>query len=398
MPTIQKNELRRRVELDGLKKTTRHLTAALRAGHLKPVDFRIRDLAESCVVDDKGKPVGKSWVEQLGPNKSGGVLLVEASAGVSLSGFNNITGQILYTRVMEGYQSDDFIWPSLVEEYQTDFSGEKIPGVTGITENVGEVAENMPYPEVGFGDDYVETPATTKRGFILSITKETIFFDRTNLVLRQAGSIGNVLGLKKDKLILDMVLGLTNTYKWRGTTYNTYQAATPWINLKSGIDSSVTTFDWTHVDQIEQMFVDMLDPNTGEPIIINPKQILAMPARKHTFRQILSATRVETRTQSGAVIRDGVNTLDNYELMTTRQGYRRLLASGVSAANAKNTWLMGEFKKAFGWQYNWPLTVVQAPNNHEAEFKQDIQFRWKASERGSPVTFDPRYVVKVYNA
>lgn len=398
MPTISKNELRRRVELDGLTKTRKHLINALKRKHLKPTDFRIRDLAESLVTDDKGKPVGKAWVEQLGPQKSGGVLLVEASAGVSLSGFNNITGQILYTRVMEGYQQDEFIWPQLVEEYQTDFNGEKIPGVTGITENVSEVAENMPYPEVGFGDDYIETPVTTKRGFILSITKETIFFDRTNLVLRQAGTIGNVMGLKKEKMILDLVLGVTNSYKWRGTSYNTYQAATPWINLQSGIDSGATTFDWTAIDTIEQLFVDMLDPNTGEPIIINPKNILAMPARKHTFRRVLNATLLRHSTNTAAIQTESGNVLDSYNLMTSRMAYRRLIASGVSAANAKNTWLMGEFKKAFGWQYNWPLQVVQAPNNHEAEFKQDIQFRWKASERGSGVVFDPRYVVKVYNA
>ena len=31
---------------------------------------------------------------------------------------------------------------------------------------------------------------------------------------------------------------------------------------------------------------------------------------------------------------------------------------------------------------NWPITVVQAPVNSEAEFIQDIVVRFKASERG----------------
>ena len=39
---------------------------------------------------------------------------------------------------------------------------------------------------LGFGEDYIETPSTTKRGFIVPVTKEAIFFDRTHLVLSRA--------------------------------------------------------------------------------------------------------------------------------------------------------------------------------------------------------------------
>ena len=45
----------------------------------------------------------------------------------------------------------------------------------------------MPYPHLGFGEDYIETPSTTKRGFIVPVTKEAIFFDRTHLVLQPGG-------------------------------------------------------------------------------------------------------------------------------------------------------------------------------------------------------------------
>ena len=39
---------------------------------------------------------------------------------------------------------------------------------------------------------------------------------------------------------------------------------------------------------------------------------------------------------------------------------------------------------AFAYMENWPITVVQAPANSEAEFNQDIVARFKASERGIP--------------
>lgn len=392
---VSRKELMRRVELEGVGRTVQHLRGALRKGHLKPNNFRIKDLAEALIVSRDGKPVGREWTDRLAPSKRGGVMLAEAAIGVSSTGFSNITGQILYTRLMESYQDEAFIGSQLVEEYQTDFNGEKIPGISGIVEDVQEVKENMPFPEVGFGDDYIETPRTTKRGFILSITKETIFFDRTNLVLQQAGTIGTVLARKKEKLILDMVLGFTNNFKWRGTTYNTFQAATPWINTLSGQD--LANLDWTYLDLAEQLFTDMLEPNTNEPIEVTPTTILAMPAKLHHFRQTLGAVEIETETDSNNRVRRGPNTLTQYNVLSSRLAYRRMLANGVSAANAKNTWFFGDPKKAFAWQYNWPITVVQAPNNHEAEFKQDIQFRWKASERGSAVVKNPRYWAKIYN-
>jgi len=41
---------------------------------------------------------------------------------------------------------------------------------------------------------------------------------------------------------------------------------------------------------------------------------------------------------------------------------------------------------------NWPITVVQAPTNSEAEFTQDIVVRFKASERGTPAIMEPRRI------
>ena len=58
------------------------------------------------------------------------------------------------------------------------------------------------------------------------------------------------------------MIGVTNNYKWRGMSHNTYQTSTPWINVKGGNE----LVDWTDVDGAEQLLADILDPNTGEPI------------------------------------------------------------------------------------------------------------------------------------
>ncbi len=82
----------------------------------------------------------------------------------------------------------------------------------------------------------------------------------------------------------------------------------------------------------------------------------------------------------------------SYQVDESRLMYRRLLAAGVSSP--EKVWLLGDFKKAFAYMENWPITVTQAPQNSEAEFTQDIVVRFKASERGAAAVLNPRFIVQ----
>ena len=112
----------------------------------------------------------------------------------------------------------------LVDTIPTRLDGERIPGIGRISDEVAEVRPGMPYPSLGFAEDYIDTPQTTKRGFIVPVTKEAIFFDRTHLILQRAAEVGEVLGLNKEKRLIDLLIGATNNYKWKGTAYNTYSS------------------------------------------------------------------------------------------------------------------------------------------------------------------------------
>ena len=148
----------------------------------------------------------------------------------------------------------------------------------------------MPYPSVGLSEDYIETPSTTKHGFIVPVTREAIFFDRTHLILQRAAEVGEFLGLNKEKRLLDLVLGTMNNYKWKGTAYNTYYGPAdngPWVNV---LDEELV--DWTDVDAAEQLFADILDPYTGEPVLIQPNTVLVMPAYRHAANRVFKATEI----------------------------------------------------------------------------------------------------------
>ncbi len=381
MAFVKARELRRRFELDGPEKSCQHLNEALREHHLRAEDFSLRDLAESFC--------GPQWVRSLDP-RSGGVEVLEAGGdGVDVTAFRNITGQIIYSKIMEGYQHEAFVASRLIDAVPTRFDGEKIPGVAKLGDAAEQVAPGMPYPTYGFGEDYIETPSTTKHGFIVPVTREAIFFDRTNLVLTRAAEVGEALGLNKEKRILDMVVGVTNPFKWKGVTYNTYQAATPWINSQS----SNELVDWTDVDAAEQLFAEMLDPNTSEPVLVSGMSVLVTPAYRHAAHRIFEAEEIRYTSGSSETIADNPLS-DEYQVEVSRLMFRRIVASGQSEADAKKWWFVGDFKKAFAYMENWPITVTQAPANSEAEFTHDIVVRYKASERGAPAVLNPRFVIK----
>ena len=384
MPTIKYRELRRRYELDGARQTVEHLSEALAEGHLRPEDFSLRDLAEGLIPD------GHQWVRMLDPRNAGSVGILEASEGIDVTAFLNVTGQVIYAKILDSYTQEAFAVSKLVDTVPTRLDGEKIPGAGAIGDEAAEVAPGMPYPHIGFGEDYIETPATTKRGLIVPVTKEAVFFDRTHLILSRAAEVGEVLGLSKEKRLIDLVIGKTNNYRWKDTAYDTYQSSSPWQNQIA--DNELV--DWTDVDAAEQLFADILDPNTNEPVLVQPNTVLVMPACRHAALRVFNAREINYTATDSATTTISANPLTRYSVVDSRLAYRRIIASGESAGDAKKWWFLGDFKKAFAYMENWPITVTQSPLGSEADFNQDILVRFKASERGAAAVINPRYVVK----
>lgn len=393
MPRVLMNykELSQLYRTHGARKSCQVITEGLELGRqgkpggLKSTDFSIRDLAEALVEN------GREWVANMDPRR--GVSVLEAGDAIDSTAFSNITGQLLINEILNAYESEAFLMSQLFRTVPTRLSGEKIPGIGGIGDKASEVKEGMPFPSVGLGEDYIETPATAKDGLIVPVTKEAIFFDRTGVLLDNCSKVGEALGIKKEKECLDLFIGATNNYKWKGTSYDTYQATTPWINLLAGAANDLV--DWTDIDSAEALFDDMLDPNTGEPVMIEAMSVIATTRRRHALNRVINATEIRYTASGAATETIAGNPIRNYATYTSRLLYRRLIAAGVSAANAATIWFLGDPSKAFAYMENWPITVVQAPTNSEAEFVQDIVMRYKASERGVAAVKDPRFMVKV---
>lgn len=399
MATIKYREIARRIQLEGLPETLEHFTGALKDRVLNYDDFSLRDLAEATVVTADGEPCGREYVASCNPRRGQNVLM-EAAGAVDSTAFATLTSQLIFNAVMKGYENPLFLADKLSRVIPSTLKREIIPGITGITEDMeDDVAEGMPFPAVGFGEDYVETPLTTKKGRTLNITKETLFHDQSKLIMGAAKAIGELLGRRKEKQWARVVAGIVNNYKWLGTSYNTYQTSAPWINVKASNGLNVAT-GWAQVDASEQLFNGRVDPWTAEPVTYVPNAILHSPARKHQFRQVFKATNFKASEATSSAHRgvDTPNSLDSYTLYDSRWLAAEIVASGVSASDAADWWFHGDFQEAFAWIENWPILTVQAPANSEAEFLQDIVMRFKTSMKGVYAVMQPRAVNKNYQA
>jgi len=165
------------------------LKGAIESKQISPHEFSIRGLFENFVeTRANGQRVGPELVNSFNPSRGGGrTLLEEAGNAISTANFSNITGQIMYSTLLDRYKDRSFIGDKLVTTVPTEFNGEKIPGINRIGDEAESIGEGKAYPTASFSESWIQTPQTTKRGMIVQVTLETVFFDRTGLVLENAG-------------------------------------------------------------------------------------------------------------------------------------------------------------------------------------------------------------------
>jgi len=384
MAGINYRELKKLYDSLGAKAFSDHLTEAMDPtktdAPLRPEDFSILEVARVCFGDEL---LSRARTDRT-------ISLKEEGAGVSYTTFTNITGRIVSSAVMAAYQKESNSLASLIGlESNVRIDDERMPGFTGLGDVAQPVAEGMPYPRMGYTEDYQDLPRGQKYGLIVPITKEAIFFDRTGQILREATKVGEVLFYRKEKEIAQVILGVTANYNWAGTAYRTYYpgaAGDPWDNIHANLLE-----DWTDIDNAERLFDRMTDPNTSQPIIIGGMTLLVMPAKFATAMRIL--TSAEVRHTTGAVITVSNNPLGGYALGPKSRLLRAEAVASNDFGDPDELWWLGDFKRAFSYRENWPVQVLQAPTNSQDEFDRDIVAQYKGTERGVCAVMNPRYIV-----
>lgn len=318
-------------------------------------------------------------LRDMDPNDRGTSRFMEALDAVNTSLFSATMGQIIYTTVHQGYEMPELIGMKLVTVQQTNFNGEKIPGVARVGDQVEIVNEGDPYPRALLNEYWIETPSTIKRGLTIDVTKEAVFFDRTNLILSRAKEVGEQIAINREKRILDVVLGISTVYRRNGAA----PVATYSSDNTTGSNALV---DWTSVDTVDTKFSAMTDPDTGDPIIVTPDTLIIPPALRQTASRIQNATMTGTTTSSRETRVSGPSLKSPFTVETNQYVRQR--------TSSDTTWFYGKPKSAFAYMQNFPLKVVTQGASSQASFDRDIVSQSKASERGAAACIERLHMVK----
>lgn len=380
-------DLAKQVHEKGAEAVCAMLEQCIEDGDLKADDFSIRELAEETVEN------GREWVEFMDPRKRGRFHLMEADA-VKTTNFANITGQIMFSTIMNSFKDEQFVFSAVVPNIPTQLSGEKIPGLAGIGDTMEAVGEAQEYPVLTLGQDWIQTPETVKRGGILPITREAIFFDKTGDLMRQAQRIGYFMGLNKEKRVIDCVVDENSTaHRYVrsgiavGATYGDNSGDHDWDNLSA----STALVDWTDIEALEVLLSAITDPLTNEPVVVQAQHLVCTPQLLHTAQYIMTATEVSVQAggypTSGNIWRTKApSPIQNYQILSSR-----LLAARMAT---DTSWFLGDLTVAFGYMENWGIETTTTDRNSEDGFKRDIVAAYKVSERGATATLEPRAVAK----
>ncbi len=360
----------------------------LASGTIDRNRVNLRNLFETFVDD------GRMMLDRMRPGYRGDdSLLFEASDATSTRAFQNIVGQITYSSVMDAMENEDFIGDQLMTTVPADTQYQEIiPGIGAIGDVAGEVSEGDPYPIVGLGEDYVIAPEKVKDGFILPITDEVIFEDKTGQLMTRANSAAEALGITREKEQLDTALGITNSYRRLGGAAQATYGATHTEGTFDNLAASNALADFTDIEAALLLFNAMTDPNSGEPVKINGTlQVVVPDDLEMTALNILNAIEVKHGADSGAVQTITTNTLS----LQSRRRFELVTSNYVALrTSSESTWFIGDFRGAFQYREIWPVQVFRQGRESDAAFTSDIAFAIKVRRKGSPAVLEPRKVIK----
>lgn len=325
--------------------------------------------------------------------------LEEAVGANSSDAFLNITQQFAYTKVLDAYDIPARIFVNAIPTRPSKYKFERVPGIQHIGDEVGVVEEGKPFPEVGVGEDWIDTPETKKRGMVARATKECVFFDQTGQFMDRLGYLGEWLGVNDEKRAIDVVVDAGETtnnqyrYKWRNNSIATYgdnSGTHSWDNLQA--TNALSTY--SNVASAWQLLVQITDPYTGEPQNVEIKHICVPPALafvvpfalKGMVKRTAPGYATSGNPTSSEINNPTADVIGNIQTLTS-QLFR-------SRSGDDTTWFVGDIGKAFEQIENWPMTVVTMGAGSQLEFDNDIVFQSKVSKRSTFNTVNPRKMVK----
>jgi len=374
-----------------------HLENGRKMPRARPESFSIRQLWEA-LVGPCEETLAYS-VQQFGYVEHPMELFEAAGAGgggLSTGAFPSAVGQLIATKVIEGYQGASGVGNELVTTMPSTLRGERVVGFTSL-QGPKEVAEGDEYEDSTFREKYVTT-VETKRGRLLSITEEAVHHDQTGQILRRASMLGRKAADDRERRIIRGVADVASTervYRPSGTAEQLYSAG------NSNLLSTATPLsDWTDIQEVMAWHAANVtddretDDNIGaQPIVWSPTHVLTAVELQGVAARIFAAT-ISTNGNVEAPAMAILNAMNAGQLKPVASPYLDA-AAGADQYDDASDWFIGDFPSQFIYKENWPLQTFRAPMTSEAQFRRDILAEFKVREYGDVNAIDEKLVVKV---
>ena len=370
------------------------LKDALNKKHIKATEFSLRECFGECFgYDLLNGTLGEFQRTEMRQVR-------EAAGAVSSDAFLNISQQFAFAAVLDAYDLPELVVKKLIPSRTSKFRNERVPGISHIGDNLGGVVgEGKDFPEFGVSEDYIDTPETVKRGGIIPVTKEAIFFDQTGQLNDRLGKAGEWLGVNDEKRAIDCVIDAGETsgnqyrYRWLGNAIQTYGDSSgthSWDNLAAS--NALSTY--ANVETAWKLLMAITDPFTGEPQMVTAKHIMVPPALAFTVPFALKGM-VKKVAPGYATSGNPVSTEVDNPVGDIVGNLQTVTSQLIRARTGDDTtWFMGDISAAFEEIVNWPLQVLQLGAGSQDEFKRDIVMQFRADKRSTFNTKQPRKMVK----
>lgn len=388
---------------------------------VRPDEVSIRGLTEALLGEEWAKKLpavsaylnmrplveaDDTWTRSVLEDNGAGAVM--ASTFANINAFTAGVSGLLDVMILEAYESPEFIGSQLAPvEPSKQFEGRKTIGVSRLGNVAEERLPGMPTKRVGVGERWITQPRTVEKSLACEVTQEAIFLDLTGGQLAEhtgAAGLGEWLGYAQELDIIDSFIGVTSSYNYKGTNYDTYIAAGYYDNYLSSGNELL------HEDNAQAALIkfrDMTDPDTGTRILVRPNTVLVNRGKIRTANAIFGATAQSYQLRdvptAGAGVTQQINVSDpaykgQFKILESPLVYERCSAAAglnLSASAAEKAWWMFESgPKTHVWVQNWPLRTQSAAPNQVDMIDRGVVMYTKADLRGVAMWKDPRRSVQ----
>ncbi len=383
---------------------------------IKPSEYSLRDLAFSVMgpgAEERftaGNIQRASLIESIHPlreatgSMAGGI---GASTFADINAFTGVVAGLLEISLMEGWESPEFVMSELMPDENTKmFEGRKVIGVSRLGDVAEERLPGMPTKRAQIGERWITQPRTVENALATEVYQETVFLDLTGQVLQEANDTGTWLRWRKEIRCIDAWLGVVNsvtnnnTYTYKGTQYNTYISLGYFNNTFSN-----ELLHWDNVQSALLLFRDMIDPETGLRVMIEPDTAIVNMEKLVLANAIFGTTGmpVQVRDAPGATTgQQNVAAFANpyqgrFKIIQSPLIYQRMTdANGLnlSGTDAGKRWYLTRRGKAMKYAQNWPFRTQTAAPNQVDMLDRGVVLYTKSDERGAPMIVEPRNTVQ----